>query len=334
MARGASTNAAPEFDQVYQLLRAHLQSTSQTNLDRAAVHGLIEELKGQASLVGNNGSNDTSAPLTSEPLAKVALFNNAFAYFRFGTVADDLAVKFRSAYQEMTTTNKSKIKGVILDLRFAGGTDYATAAAVADCFLNSDQPLLDWGTGSAHATKKDPIITVPVAILVNSETSGAAEALAATLREAGIGLTIGSKTAGEASIFEEFPLDNGEKLRIATAPVRLGDGTSLIHGVTPDIAIATSPADERAYLADPYKILHPELLGNKGSLGTTNLTRRHINEAELVRERKAGENLEDELENADVEPAKPGAPVLTDTALVRALDLLKGLAVLQESRPG
>ena len=93
-------------------------------------------------------------------------------------------------------TNKSKIKGLILDLRFAAGTDYRAAATAADCFLNSEQLLLDWGTGSARATLKSNAITVPVAVLVNSETSAAAEALAAALRECSIGLILGATTAG------------------------------------------------------------------------------------------------------------------------------------------
>jgi carboxyl-terminal processing protease len=333
MVRGASTNDLPKFDEVIQLLRAHLQNASQADLDRAATDGLIEELRGQV-LLTRNGSNATAGPSSSEPLAKTALFNNSFAYFRVGTVAGNLEEKLRAGYQQMATTNKTKIKGVILDLRFAGGTDYAAAAATADCFLNTDQRLLDWGSGSARASKKDNAITAPVAILMNSKTSGAAEALAAALREAGIGLTLGGTTEGAANIFEEFPLSNGETLRIATAPIKLGDGTTLNHGLKPDIAVESTLADEKAYLADPYKILHPELVTTNSNGTFTNQTRRHINEAELVRERKAGENLDEEFENADVEPAKPGAPVLMDAVLVRALDLLKGLAVLQESHPG
>jgi len=333
MGSAASANDAPKFEEVYQLLRAHLQGGSQAELDRAAIHGLLEGLRGQVSLV-ENGGNGTTAPSSSEALAKTALYNGSFAYFRVGTVTDNLAEKLRAGYQDLSATNKAKIKGIILDLRFAGGNDYAAAAAAADCFLNSDQPLLDWGASSAHATKKENAFSVPVAILINSKTSGAAEALAAALREADIGLTLGSPTAGEANIFEEFPLGNGDKLRIATAPVKLGDGSTLTHGLKPDIAVAASLADERAYLKDPYKNLHPDLTSTNASAATTNQPRRRLNEAELVRERKAGEDLDDNSNLTDSGPEKPGAPVMTDAALVRALDLLKGLAVVQEARPG
>ena len=68
---------------------------------------------------------------------------------------------------------------------------------------------------------------LPVAVLVNRQTAGAAEALAAVLRETGAGLILGSRTAGQAMVAQEFPLKNGERLRIATAPVQLGDGSAL-----------------------------------------------------------------------------------------------------------
>jgi carboxyl-terminal processing protease len=276
-------------------------------------------------------------------LGKVSLYDDSYAYFRISRVEGNLAEKLRAAWQDLARTNKSKIKGVILDLRFAGGTDYGVAAATANCFLNSDQALLDWGSGSARATTKTNAITVPVAILVNAQTTGAAEALAAALREANIGLILGGVTAGQANIFKDFSLGDGQKLRIATAQIKLGDGTILARGIKPDIAVETSLADERAYLEDPYKILHPlppstnQVATNSTLSGRDQPPHRPTNEAELVRERRAGEPLDEgplELDDPSLGPEEPPRPVLADAALARALDLLKGLAVLQQSRPG
>ena len=85
-------------------------------------------------------------------------------------------------------------------------------------------------------------LSVPVAVLVNRQTVGAAEALAAVLRETGAGLILGSNTAGQAMIAQEFPLKNGERLRIATAPIQLGDGSALSgQGLKPDIAVEVAP---------------------------------------------------------------------------------------------
>lgn len=336
------TTTPPDFRQVYQLLRSNLDGVTSSNLDRAAVKGLLDELPGQAMLV-NGSSKSASAPAKSDPLSKAVIFDGSYVYFRVTSVEGHLADKLRSAYQDLSQTNKSRIKGVVLDLRFAGGSDYPAAAAVADCFLDSEQPLLDWGAGSASATKKTNAITVPLAILVNSQTTGAAEALAAVLREADTGLILGETTAGQANIFKDFPLNNGEKLRIAAAQIKLGDGTVLNHGVKPDIMVDEPLADERAYQDDPYKNLHPPPAPKNDTNSTVSETsqtpHRVLNEAELVREKRAGETPdgEDDSDDKADQPAAnatPAPPVVADATLARALDLLKGLAVMQESRPG
>ena len=322
---------------MYQLLQSNLTGATPAALDHAAVRGLLEQLPGQAMLVESN----TAIPSHSDTLSKVAVFDDSYAYFRISKVEGNLAQNLRSAYDSLVQTNKSKIKGIILDLRFAGGADYAVAAATADCFMNSDQPLLDWAAGSAHATKKSNPIDAPIAILVNSQTTGAAEALAAALREADIGLILGSATAGQANIFKEFTLSDGEKLRIATAQIKLGDGTVLAKGLQPDIAVDATLADEKAYLEDPYKVLHPSAPAKSVSATDTNLTsvnepsHRPTNEAELVREHASGNDDDGaETNGQPVASEQPAPPVIADAALARALDLLKGLAVIQQSHPG
>ena len=84
--------------------------------------------------------------------------------------------------------------------------------------------------------------------------AGAAEALAAVIRETGTGLILGSRTAGQAAIAEEFPLKNGQRLRVATAPIQLGDGSSLsLEGVNPDITVQVTSEAERTYYADAFR---------------------------------------------------------------------------------
>jgi C-terminal processing protease CtpA/Prc len=177
-----------------------------------------------------------------------------------------------------------------------------------------------------------------VATLVNRETSGAAEAFAAVLRQAGTSLILGGKTAGQAMIAQEYPLKNGQRLRIASGPVRLGDGSVLSStGLKPDISVEVSPMAEQSYFADAFR----ELLKTNSLLaanaqaatnspaGTNRARRPRFNEAELVRERKLGAVLDNDLENLSAEPEKP---IVQDPVLARALDLLKGLNLVRQSR--
>ncbi len=331
----ADTNAAPDFMEVYDLVRAHVRDLGVTELNRAAVQALVTALGPKVSLVANGeAANATGGPMVS----KSSLFDRDIGYVRIARVGEGLAKALRAACDQLGPTNK--LKGLVLDLRFAGGDDYAAAVAAADLFVNKERPLLDWGNGLVRSKEKADAITVPVAVLVNRRTAGAAEALAAVLRQTGAGLVLGSKTAGQAMIAQEFPLKDGQRLRIATAPIQLGDGSALSgKGLKPDITVEVSLEEEQAYYSDAFKaVTKPALFAGVGlSLtnpdnGTNRFARRpRFNEAELVRERRDGPSRDSEL-TAEEDNGPERTPV-RDPALARALDLLKGLAVVRHSRP-
>ena len=58
------------------------------------------------------------------------------------------------------------------------------------------------------------------------------------------------------------------------------------------------------------------------------MVRRRFNEAELVREKREGASFDLEVNDRNGEPERP---LVHDPALARALDLLKGLAVVRHS---
>lgn len=330
-----NTNATPDFREVYDLVRSHLAGESETDLNRAAVQGLLNELHAKVWVdAGKSGSNSTT---TGPLLVKSSLYDGPIACLRVGRVADGLADKVNAALKDLKATNQ--LKGVIFDLRYADGHDYAAAASVADLFASHEMPLLDWGNGYSHSTAKSDAIKLPIAILVNKQTSAAAEALAAVLRQSHHGIILGSNTAGEATVGRDYPLKNGQTLRIATAAVKLGDGEMLsASGVKPDIHVSVKPEEEKVYFADPFKDLNASTdpVGANGSNnGKTNGTNRTMRttEADLIRERKErpGMDLEYSTPVASVRDNEPEKPVVRDPALGRALDLIKGISVLRST---
>ena len=333
-ARAATTNDAPDFNEVLGLVRAHLAGTTDADWNRMAVDALLTALRGKVSIV----SGDSPAARTNAPLAKVALLDETVAYLRVGRLGEPLASDLAAAFAQLAATNK--LIGVALDLRFAEGEDYAAAAAVADLFQAKAQPLIDWGEGAVRSKEKTDAIRLPVAVLVNRESSGAAEALAAMFRETGAGLILGGVTAGRAMIGEEFPLKNGQRLRVATLPVKVGEGVALTpRGLKPDIEVQVSADDERVLLENPYGITSKPLAGGVGGLALTNppaganraARRPRPNEAALVQARRDGLSLDAEV--AEARNPEPSRPQLRDPALARAVDLLKGLAVVRGARP-
>ena len=322
----------PNFKEIYDLLRANSGALGEEELNRAAVEGLLSKLDSRVWLI--NPSKTSSAETNVAPISSSALFDENYGYIRVARVGSQLPTVFSAALEKLSSTNK--LKGLVIDLRYANGSDYAAAAKVADQFLGSEQPLLDWGSGRAKSTDKTNAFRQPVAILVNHFTSGAAEALAGVLRNKDVGLLIGTNTAGQASTTKDFTLRNGDTLRIAVSPVKVGDG-EVVERLKPDIQVDVNPDDERAYFVDAYKALPRPGVGSGTSTNVASLTitnrspRRRLNEAELVRMLREGENPEDELARASraVEPARP---VIADPALARAIDLLKALAVVRQTR--
>lgn len=317
-----STRAAsPQFSEVYDLVRTQLSGISESDLNRAAVQGLISQLAPRVTLA------DTPATETKIPalITQSNVLEEAVVYLRVGQVQAGLSDEIARQMQALGLSGR--LKGVILDLRYAGGADYQAAAAVVEGFLSEQKPVLDWGEGVFRSAAKSNAVTAPVAVLINGQTAEAAEALAAAVRDTGVGLVLGNTTAGRAWRFKEFELKNGERLRIAQGPVLVGTGSAIPEtGVKPDIMVTVKPQDELAFFADPYRMPNLTNAAVRAAPATNNVRRAGVNEADLVRERRGG----NEPEVARRLP--PEKPIIRDPVLGRAVDLLKGLAVVRQTR--
>jgi hypothetical protein len=321
----------PAFNEVYGLLRSNLINLSESALNRAAVRGLLKELDPMALCITNVPA---STPGETRPLiAKAAVLDDSFAYIRPDRIETGLAEDLTSHYVKLKTPKG--LKGMILDLRFVCGRDYAAAAALADRYFKTEQPLLDWGSGSARSTPKSTSWDMPLMILVNRKTASAAEALAAVLQKAKIGLVLGSRTAGQALVFKDFPLTTDFLLRVAVANIKVGGDLALTsNGVTPDITVNVPEADEKAYLDNPYQAqskVDSETTG-PSRMDTNRLVGRRVNEADLVRRQREGLDADRDLVPGGTREGSEKQPIVRDPVLARALDLLKGIAVVYQSR--
>ena len=302
----AAPTPPPDFKEVYELLRAHLPGATEAALNQAAVTGLLAQFPGQTALVSASGV----AP-TNDPPVRATLVEQQVLWLQVSRVTEDLAAQIGAAGQTVPASNH--LTGTVLDLRFAAGDAYATVRESA----------------SRLAPHKTPLI-----ILINAATSGAAEVLAAELRAVGA-LLIGNPTAGLALTTEDFPLANGQRLRLATTPVKL-NGAAL-SPLQPDIRVKVNPAEERVLRENPYATaLAP---GHPTEADPANLTALldHTTEADLVRQKRRGSEGDDFAPaKANPEPpalTEPVQPVLRDPVLARAIDLVKGLAVVRDKRP-
>lgn len=320
--------ASPSFQEVYSILKTNLSGVSEADLQGAAVEGLLSKLGNRALLVTNVAKADEAEAKPRPAVAATTIFDTAYGYVRLGDLGQGADKTVGEALHQLTSTNK--LKGLVIDLRFAKGSDHQGIFQVADCFYPAGKTIAMVDGKAQKSTGRSAVNQMPTVILVNRKTQDAVEVLAASLRAGKVGLLLGSPTAGQLSLYRDIPLSTGHVLRVATGEIKFEDGSVMpFNGVVPDIKVEVSLLDEQMYLADAYKQIGDAASTNKTQAATT--PTRLINEAELVRRHKEGLNPD-----VDVVPIKPGENigknVVRDPALARALDLVKGLSMVREYR--
>ena len=167
--------------------------------------------------------------------------------------------------QLVTKLEAQKMKGLILDLRFAGSGLVDTAIGVADLFV--DNGLIVEFRGRSNSSDKKmghrtgSRLQFPMVCLINSSSGTCTEVVAACLQDHKRALIAGERTIGKASVQNYHPLDRGT-LRVTTAHAYRPSGKPLDRttapleradewGVTPDDGYAVNlPKAEQDALRD------------------------------------------------------------------------------------
>src|SRR6202142_4695846 len=88
-AHAGPTNPAPDFKEVYELLRANLPEATDGSLNRAAVAGLMSQFPGKVALVGSP-ADGAAGSQNGSALGKAAIIENNVVYFRVSRVNGSL----------------------------------------------------------------------------------------------------------------------------------------------------------------------------------------------------------------------------------------------------
>src|ERR1700683_4623280 len=155
--------------------------------------------------------------------------------------AQEIAAKIKSL-------EKSGAKKLILDLRNTSQGEESEGVATANLFLNHGTiTYLQGQKFPREAFNADPskaITTLPVAVLVNKGTAGAAEIVAAAILENARGDLVGEKTFGEGSLPKTFDLPDGGALILSVAKYYSPSGKAIQEtAVTPNVLVADDTAD-------------------------------------------------------------------------------------------
>ena len=308
-------------------------AVTDSKLNEAAARGMIGRLGiGAKILDAKSAAGKTGAP----DIAKTEMLADEIFYVRLGTLGHGTAKAIDAALGPVLT---NKLNGIILDLRFVRGEDFADATSVAGRFLPKGATLFTV-VGARRAARnftaacETPCVATPMIVLVNHETAGGAEAAAAAFENQQRAVLIGNTTAGEAVERTEVPLAGGGRLALAVAEVVMPGGKKIFpRGLDPDVPVKVDLAVERKML------LGPDAQKNLRESLEPKISKHRINEAELVRTLGPGNGKTDakqppaEPKPATKETRNENARVEqpADVALSRALDILKGLRILRRN---
>ncbi len=316
-----------ELRQIVEILRdnyLHPEALSDTALARASLQGVLDRLGAGARIFSAGKSMEHRAgQFRSE------ILTSSTGYLRLGALTAENTAALDAALEAFAAKPPPAL---VLDLRATPhSTDFELAAECCRRFVPKGRVLFSIKRPKANdeeilTSREDPRWRGLLAVLVDGNTAGASEVVAAVLRTHLGAYVIGQQTKGEAAQFEELPLAGGRVLRVAIGEVTLPDATPVFPGgLTPDLIVSVPQEKTDEVL---------QLAMNSGGVAPLVLekARARMNEAALI----AGTNPElDEMQQIHKLRAKGEEPAKLprDEVLQRALDFITSIGVY-ESRGG
>ena len=208
------------------------------------------------------------------------------------------------------------IKGYVLDVRSNPGGLLSQAVKVSDIFLTRGEIVSTRGREKKdirryRAKNKDHTNGKPIVVLINGGSASASEIVAGALQDHRRAIIVGTQSFGKGSVqtimpFQRSNAENVSGIRLTTARYYTPSGESIQgKGISPDIIV------------------------EQGEFESFDLKR--YSESDLKESLdKDDENIKND-DADDTELSEKEKRLAKDYQLQRALDLLKGLSIFEES---
>jgi len=140
----------------------------------------------------------------------------------------------------MNDPERSKVKGIILDLRDNPGGELEAAVHVADFFVPEGSIVsIEYRTEGEEIYRSDKrFINLPLVVLVNGNSASASEIVSGAIKDTKAGILVGTKTFGKGVVQSLYQLQNGAGLKLTIGRYL----TPLKHdinnkGIEPDVKV-------------------------------------------------------------------------------------------------
>jgi carboxyl-terminal processing protease len=153
------------------------------------------------------------------------------------------AAHLRDVKTKIEELQKQGAKKLILDVRNDPAGTPEDGARLADMFL--DQGVITYAQGQKYprqnldASAANTITKLPVTVITNRGTAGAAEIAAAALQDAKRAQLVGERTYGNAAVRKAIVMDDGSAIILSVAKYYAPSGKSIQdNGVLPAVQVA------------------------------------------------------------------------------------------------
>ena len=167
------------------------------------------------------------------------MLENNIAYIQILDFDGGTAKEFKENYEELKSKGATSL---IIDIRSNGGGVVDESIDILNLICDKGSTLLietdKNGKELITKSEKDPIINMPIVVLVNENTASASEILAGALKDNGKATIIGTKTYGKGVIQSLMRLTDGSGLKTTVAEYCTPNRNKINKiGIEPDIIV-------------------------------------------------------------------------------------------------
>lgn len=204
---------------------------------------LIGEAGTKVTLKVRRNGEDTEMEITRRVLTPTNVATIAFDnhyYIRVDNFTESTPDQFSKAVEKAISAGAQYL---VFDVRSVSSGLISSAATILDRLVGSgDMLYVEYNDGSKETlyTSNSRETNIPMVVLVNEGTSGAAEFFAAGLRDFGKAKIVGTQTAGVGSMQKTYKLDDGSAIQLTIGKYYLANSETAWEGVgiNPDHAVS------------------------------------------------------------------------------------------------
>jgi len=255
---------------------------------------------------------------------KQRLLEAGYGYLRISSFQSKTTLGAKEALEKLKEENKGKLKGLVLDLRDNPGGVLSGAVGISDLFLSKGKIVYTKGRVADalmqyDATPDDLLEGAPLVVLVNQGSASASEIVAGALQDHKRALIIGKKTFGKGSVQTILALDETTAVKLTTARYFTPLGRSIqAKGIEPDIVIEPLQLKNNSDKDEIKALSEADLSG-------------HISNPDGEKKKPEGAD-KPELSESDDKKKKTKNLAKEDYSLFEALNILKGMSLVQAMR--